>query len=288
MILATIARAACRNLKRLAAFPAENEVYDYNFMHAGNSPLYLYPEWADKDADGLDRENCPPAFRAQTRPCFTPSVTTAFRERVSMAAGTNAMKFFLLLFLVLAAHPSEAASQLPGKEYSDQANDCAQKVQQLLRDPLSNAPDFATIHDATKWLEEHLPAEVRAHFVEAGRGVSKSLADWEQHGIIHGPFWNVQALSELLLAQSSHFDGAAACALRDDLGVTREILQDQIFIAMDLRNKPVGSMKQLGVSDPHYAKMAIMYGAILDFAKVAWKDEQIAQVAKFRLEPPES
>lgn len=203
-----------------------------------------------------------------------------------MAAGTNAMKFFLMLFLVLAACPSGAANQLPSKDYSDQANDCAQKIQQLLRDPLSKAPNFATIHETAEWLQGHLPAEVRARFIEAGREVSRSLADWEQHGMIHGPFWNIQALSELLIAQSGHFNGIAACGLRDELGVTREILQDQIFIAMDLRNKPVGSMTQLGVSDPYYAKMAIMYGVTLSFAKIAWKDEQIAQVAKFRLEPP--
>jgi hypothetical protein len=45
-------------------------------------------------------------------------------------------------------------------------------------------------------------------------------------------------------------------------------------------------MTRLGVSDPHYVKIAIMYGLILDFGNAAWTDEQIIQVAKFQLEPP--
>ena len=171
--------------------------------------------------------------------------------------------------------------------FSDQAGECSQTIRLLLRDPLSNSPDFVTIHEATKWLEEHLPAEFKTRFIEAGRTVSRSLTEWEQRGMIHGPFWNLRALSELLLAQSIRFSGIAGCSIKDDLGVAREILQDQIFIALDLKNKSVEKpMAQLGVSDPHYAKMVLLYGVILDFAKVAWKDEEIAQIAKFRLEPP--
>jgi hypothetical protein len=196
------------------------------------------------------------------------------------------MKFSLALLLGLTVQCVAADPVPKEKDYSDQAYACSQKVGLLLRDRLSNAPRFTTLRDATKWTEERLPTEVKTRFVEAGRSVSRSLADWEQHGMIHGPFWNLQALSELLIAQSNRFNGIAACELRDDLGVMREIVQDQMFIALDLKSNPIVSMTQLGVSDPHYTKLALMYGVILDFAKVPWQDGQIAQVAKFRLEQP--
>lgn len=215
----------------------------------------------------------------------TRSVITDFQERASTAADNSAMKVFLALLLVLGLCFCSAASH--AKDYSDQANECSHKIRQLLRGPLSSAPDFATIHDATKWLGEHLPEELKGRFIEAGLMMSRSLRDWEQHGMIHGPFWNIQALRELLAAQSNHFDGVAGCSLHDDLGVTREIVQDQLYIAMDLKEKSVQkSLAQLGVSDPYYAKLVLLYGVMLDFAKVTWKDNEIAQVAKFRLEPP--
>lgn len=111
-----------------------------------------------------------------------------------MAAVTKAMKLPLVL-LMLAVQCEAASTTSKERDYSDQAFSCSQKIAAVLRDPLSNAPNFETIHEATKWLGEHLPAEVRARFVDAGRAVSQSLADWEQHGMIHGPFWNLQALT---------------------------------------------------------------------------------------------
>ncbi len=215
------------------------------------------------------------------------SDTKDFQGRVSMAAVTNAMKPSFVLLFGLIVQCVAASSVTKEKDYSDQAYACSQKVGLLLRDRLSNAPRFTTLHDATKWTRERLPAEFTARFVEAGRSVSRALSDWEKQGFIHGAFWNLQALSELLIAQSSRFDGIAACELRDDLGVTGEVLRDQMFAVLDLKSKPIESMARLDVSDPYYTKLALMYGVILDFAKVPWQDEQIAQVAKFRLEPPD-
>ena len=105
--------------------------------------------------------------------------------------------------------------------------------------------------------------------------------------MIHGPFWNIQALKELLNAQAPRFHDIGDCKIEDDLGVAYEVLQDQIFIALDLKNKPVEKvLDQLGVSDPYYVKMSFMYGVILDFANISWSDEKIAQVAKFRIAQP--
>ena len=138
----------------------------------------------------------------------------------------------------------------------------------------------------TTWLAVHLPF-VSARFVAAGHAVSHSLAEQERIGVIHGAFWNMQALSELMVAQSTQFNGVTGCRLNDDLGVTREVLQDQIFIALDLKNMPVErSMAALEVSDPYDEKAIIMDGIILDAAGVLWRDDQIAQLVKFRLEPP--
>ena len=207
-----------------------------------------------------------------------------------MAVVTHRWSLLTVLF-GLAAYFSFAADVAKGQavnSVSDQTEQCIRNIKQAVQAPLSDPPEFASIGDLTKWLDKRLPEQIRARFVVAGRNVSRSLKDWEQHNMIHGAFWNLQALKEILIAQAPAFRGIADCKMEDELGAGYEILQDQIFIALDLGNKPIAAMKQLGVSDPYYAKMAIMYGVILDFAKVAWKDEQIAQVAKFRLEPPES
>ncbi|GEM_PF-5525050 len=162
---------------------------------------------------------------------------------------------------------------------------CSQNIRQALRQPLAAAPDFTTIHEVTRWLAGRLPASIQSHFVEAGRAVYKSLNDWERHRIINGPFWNLQALGELIRAQDSHFVGIFGCSIRDESGVTFQVLQDQIYIVLDLKGKSVDrALTRLGISDPHYAKMAIMYGVILDYAKISWRDDQLARLVKFHLE----
>src|SRR5947209_8832931 len=145
-----------------------------------------------------------------------------------MAAVTSWLRFVVPL-LGLAAQVSVAASpQSPAANtFSDQVEECVRGIKQILQGPLSNPPDFVAIHDVTKWLGEHLPKEVSARFSDAGQNVSQSLRAWEQHHMIHAPFWNIQALKELLNAQAPRFRGIAGCKVDDDLGVGYEIVQDQ-------------------------------------------------------------
>jgi len=159
-----------------------------------------------------------------------------------MAVYTSAMRFIFLLLSLFVAHFCDAASHTDSVAKDiDEPYECSQKIRQLLRDPLSNSPDFKTIHEMTKWVEQRIPSQLSARFIEAGRTVSRTLEDWERHGMIHGPFWNTQALSELLIAQSDHFVGLAGCSKQDEFGVTFQVLKDQLYIPLNVESKPVES-----------------------------------------------
>lgn len=188
-----------------------------------------------------------------------------------------------LLFALLAAATSgcAAAGTLPaaGDRRDGQVAACVASLARDVGKPLSAAPDFASLHEATAWVARQLTPDLRARLTRAGAAVAAASSP----GAARDAFADKAVLSAALLGNTlDQLQAVPGCTLDEpDSAVPREALLDQFNIGLALEKKTViARLHELGVDDAHYAKQVVFYGVVLDLGGIAWTDAQLAAQVK--------